>query len=152
MTFDLFSKSDFEQPSATYRPWTRWWWPGGAVEQDELIREIRLFAEKMFGGVEIQPFTAGIYPETLKNPDSPIYDYDSPAYYKKLVAVLEEAEKQGIQVDLTMGSGWPAGGSFVPIEDNVDTLVYGEATVYSGCKYACPAPDYALCLCHFLPG
>ena len=47
---------------------------------DELLREIRLFSETMFGGAEIQPFTAGINPETLHDHSSPIYDYASPDY------------------------------------------------------------------------
>lgn len=140
MIANLISKDNFQTPPALYRPWTRWWWPGGDVDRDELLREVRLLADICFGGVEIQPFTAGINPETLKDQTAAIYDYDSPAYYQKLLVVLEEAQKQGIQVDLTMGSGWPAGGPFVPVEDNVDTLLYGEATVTRAVDMPVPTP------------
>ena len=140
MTVEHISKTTFQIPPTSYRPWTRWWWPGGDVKSDELIREVRLFAEKFFGGVEIQPFTAGINPETIKDRTSAIYNYDSPEYYEKLLLVLEEAKRLGIQIDLTMGSGWPAGGPFVPLEDNVDTLLYGETTITRAVDMPVPAP------------
>ena len=136
----MISKSIFQTPPTVYRPWTRWWWPGGDVDHDELIREMRLFADTCLGGVEIQPFTAGINPQTLKDHSAAIYDYDSPAYYQKLLAVLEEAKALGLQVDLTMGTGWPAGGTFVPLEENVDTLLYGEATIARAVDMPVPAP------------
>jgi hypothetical protein len=144
-------KTNFHAPPVSYRPWTRWWWPGGAVELDELLREVRLFADTLFGGVEIQPFTAGINRQTINDPSSAIYDYDSPAYYEKLIAVLEEAKQQGLQIDLTMGSGWPAGGSFVPLEDNVDTLLYGEVTISRGVDMPVPAPIMPFAYAIFSP-
>jgi hypothetical protein len=106
-----------------YRPMVRWWWPGGDVEKEELLREIGLLADNMFRGAEIQPFVSGIDPKEIADPASPIHDYDSEAYYEKLVAVLEEAKKRGLTIDLTMGSGWHAGGTMVPLEDNIDTLI-----------------------------
>lgn len=133
-------KTDFQTPPMEYRPWTRWWWPGGDVELDELLREVRLFADTMFGGAEIQPFSSGINPKTKNDKSSPMYSYDSPEYYEKLVAVIEEAQQQGLKIDLTMGSGWPAGGSFVPREDNVDTLLYGEITISQAVNMPVPAP------------
>lgn len=130
----------FHNPPIKYRPWTRWWLPGGDIQLEELIREVNLFADTTFGGAEIQPFVAGINPKTLNDHSHPIYDYDSPEYYEKIVAVLEEAEKRGLQIDLTLGSGWPAGGTFVPLEDNVDTLVYGEMTINRAVDTPVPPP------------
>ncbi len=140
MNLDGISISEFRTPSPEYRPWTRWWWPGGDVELGELLREVKLLADTMFGGAEIQPFTAGMSQKTLNDPTSAVYDYDSPAYYEKLAAVIEEARKNSIQIDLTMGSGWPAGGKFVPLDDNVDTLLYGEMTVTRAVNMPVPAP------------
>ena len=140
MTAENFSKTTFQTPPAPYRPWTRWWWPGGDVELGELLREIDMFADTFFGGVEIQPFTAGMDPKTRDDHTAAIYDYDSPAYYTKLLAVLEAAKRRDLQVDLTMGSGWPPGGPFVPLEDNVDMLLYGEATVTRAVDMPVPPP------------
>lgn len=140
--------SAFQTPEAEWRPWTRWWWPGGDVELDELRREVRLFAAVGFGGAEIQPFVAGINRATINDPHARIHDYGSPAYYAKLAAVLEEARAQGLQIDLTLNTGWPAGGTFVPLDDNVDTLLYGEMTVTRAVIMPVPPPqmpfNYAL--------
>jgi alpha-L-rhamnosidase len=152
MNLDGILISEFRTPSAEYRPWTRWWWPGGDVEIGELRREVKLLADTMFGGAEIQPFTAGISQKTLNDPASAVYDYDSTAYYEKLVAVIEEAGKHGIQIDLTMGSGWPAGGKFVPLEDNVDTLLYGEVTVTRAVNMPVPTPIMPFAYALFTPG
>ena len=50
-----FSSQDFNNPSLSFAPFTRWWWPGNDVVEQELKREIKMFAENHFGGVEIQP-------------------------------------------------------------------------------------------------
>ncbi|MGI6706519.1 MAG: glycosyl hydrolase [Clostridia bacterium] len=138
---DLNLVHSFRDPGMDYRPMVRWWWPGGDVEKEELLREIGLLADNMFRGAEIQPFVSGIDPKEIADPASPIHDYDSKAYYEKLVAVLEEAKKRGLTIDLTMGSGWHAGGTMVPLEDNIDTLIYGEMTVEGELDMPVPAPD-----------
>jgi hypothetical protein len=140
MSNQFIAIGNFQEPPLEYRPWTRWWWPGGAVEHDELLREVQLFAHNFFGGAEIQPFVAGIKRETALDPNSGISSYGSPEYYQKLVAVLEAAQELGLQIDLTLGSGWPAGGTFVPLEDNVNTLLYGEITVTQAVNMPVPPP------------
>ena len=47
----------FAAPPQTDRPWVRWWWPGGAVDTEELDREIGLLDKSGFAGAEIQAFT-----------------------------------------------------------------------------------------------
>jgi hypothetical protein len=37
------------------RPWTRWWWLGSAVDEENLSRELEAIAAAGFGGVEITP-------------------------------------------------------------------------------------------------
>src|SRR5688500_7239878 len=37
------------------KPWTRWWWPGSAVDQASLTRQLEQFAAANIGGVEITP-------------------------------------------------------------------------------------------------
>jgi hypothetical protein len=39
----------------THKPWTRWWWPGSAVDKPNLSRELNAISELGFGGVEITP-------------------------------------------------------------------------------------------------
>ena len=89
-----FSLDDFRQPSATYAPFTRWWWPGGDVEPEELRRELQMFADHNFGGVEIQAF-ALVIPPPMESMGK-IMSFDTPSYYESLSVVMEEAERLGL--------------------------------------------------------
>ena len=50
-----FNPAVFQKPPQEFGPFARWWWPGNNVDTTELRREINLFADNDFGGVEIQP-------------------------------------------------------------------------------------------------
>jgi hypothetical protein len=53
-------RDNFLHPPISARPWVRWWWPGGAVEDGELRREVDLLEASGFAGAEIQAFNPGI--------------------------------------------------------------------------------------------
>ena len=39
------------------KPWTRWWWPGSAVDKASLTKQLEQIAAAGIGGVEITPLT-----------------------------------------------------------------------------------------------
>ena len=111
-------------------PFARWWWPGNDVTPAELRREIDLFADNDFGGVEIQPlnlFVPGNAAERAR-----IQSWDTPDFYTNVIAVMNEARKRGVTVDMTDGSGWPPGGPFLSPEDGLVTLQSAQADVPGG--------------------
>ena len=75
---DRFDPGQFQHPGKEFGPWTRWWWPGNDVDKEELKREIRLFAEQMFSGVEIQPFTMGLDPKAPAEESRRVYTPTEP--------------------------------------------------------------------------
>ena len=89
------------------RPWTRWWWFGSCLTEEEITRQLEVLRDAGFGGVEIQP----IYPPA-DPPVAPI-PYLSPDWMRMLGHALREARRLGMDVDLTMGSGWPWGGPWI---------------------------------------
>lgn len=96
-----------ERRARDARPWARWWWFGSCVTEPEIARQLARLRDAGFGGVEIQPIYAPAEP-----PVAPI-PYLSPAWMRMLEHALREAERLGMGVDLTMGSGWPWGGPWV---------------------------------------
>lgn len=94
-----------------YKPWTRWWWMGSAVDKENLTRELTEFAEAGLGGVEITPIYGA------KGYEERFIDFLSPKYIEMLAHTTAEAKRLGLAVDMATGTGWPFGGAFTPVED-----------------------------------
>jgi hypothetical protein len=93
---------------------TRWWWFGGAITPDEITRELTLMRAAGLRGVEIQP----VYPLEVDNPKRGIRNvrYFSQEWFDLLRHTARETRRLEMQCDLTLGSGWPYGGPFIPVE------------------------------------
>ena len=104
----------FRTPPDAAKPMTRWWWFGGAVTPAEITRELTFMRDAGLRGAEVQP----VYPVTVDDPARGIrhHRYYSPEWFDLLRHASHEARRLGLQLDLTLGSGWPYGGPFVPTE------------------------------------
>ena len=122
----------FKSPPKEARPWVRWWWPGGAVQDSELRREVDALDEAGFGGGEIQPFNPGV-PDLTPAERAAINDYATPSFFAHVGAALDEAKARSLRLDYTFGSAWPAGGGHV-ITPELALLELGvsSTTVQSG--------------------
>lgn len=135
-----FSIEEFRQPSVSYAPFIRWWWPGGDVEPEELRRELQMFADHHIGGVEIQAFALVIPPPMPRM--GKIMSFDTAPYYDNLSVVMEEALRLGLTVDLTHGSGWPASGSHISEAEENRSLQFGMTDIpAAGGKVTVPRPE-----------
>jgi hypothetical protein len=110
----------FEAPPADARPMMRWWWFGPAVEPDELARELQTMKAGGIGGVEIQP----VYPLALDDPPSGFRNdkFLSPEFLKMVGFAAETGRSLGMRVSITLGSGWPYGGAWVPVTESAGRL------------------------------
>jgi hypothetical protein len=91
---------------------TRWWWFGGAVTPEEITRELGFMKQAGLRGAEIQP----VYPVAVDDPARGIRHlrYFSDEWFAVLRHAVREARRLGLQLDFTLGSGWPYGGPFIP--------------------------------------
>lgn len=101
----------FHTPPEAAKPRFRWWWPGGAVDDAELRREIAIFANAGFGGAEIQAFNTGI-PDLTPNELAAVNQYATPRFFAHVRAASVAAAEHGLSLDYTFGSSWPSGGGF----------------------------------------
>ena len=107
-------------------PWSRWWWLGSAVDEQNLTRLLTQYQEAGIGGVEICPiYGARGYEEQFK-------DFLSPEWKAVLEHTLREGKRLNIGVDLTMGSGWPFGGPMVTESNASSGVVFKKLTFQNG--------------------
>lgn len=120
----------FELPPGDARPMMRWWWFGPAVEPDELERELQTMKAGGIGGVEIQP----VYPLALDDPQTGLLNmkFLSPEFLKMVDFAAETGRNLGMRVSITLGSGWPYGGAWVPVTESAGRLRVVAIPVSSG--------------------
>lgn len=136
----------FQNPSAGYRPFVRWWWNGDKVEKSELSRELRILKEAGIGGVEINPIK---FPARTEDMGKPSLRWLSNEWIDALQHTFAEAKSLGLTCDLIVGSGWPFGAEYLAGEERAQIVLIGtkklegkidyEASLFDLLKEADPA-------------
>jgi alpha-L-rhamnosidase len=103
--------------SNTAKPWTRWWWMGSGVDEAGIKKQLTQLAKAGFGGVEIVPIYGA------KGFESNYIKYLSLQWMKMLDYTVAQAKALGMGVYISVGTGWPIGGSHVTINDAASKLV-----------------------------
>jgi len=101
------------------RPLTRWWWFADTVQDADIRAQLRWLQANGFGGVEL----AFVYPYGGRA-DAPRRDYLGPEWAASVAYAQHCADSLGLHMDLTFGTLWPFGGSFVASRDGSKT--YGD--------------------------
>ena len=86
------------------KPWAYWWWMGNSVTPADITANLEKYSRAGLGGLHIIP----IYGE--KGDESNFIDFLSPKWMEILNHTLAEAERLGLGIDMTCGTGWPFGG------------------------------------------
>ena len=97
--------------TAQTRPWTYWWWMGSAVDKTNITRELERYHAAGLGGVHIIPIYGA------KGFEDKYIKYLSPEWMEMMGWTVSEANRLGMGVDLTTGTGWCFGGPQVTDED-----------------------------------
>lgn len=108
------------------KPWTRWWWMGNAVNDNDLTRQMELLSDANLGGVEITPiYGVGGYEDQF-------IDYLSPEWMERLKHAVSEGKRLNIGIDMATGTGWPFGGPWVSENEASKRLYYKTYQVTGG--------------------
>lgn len=114
------------------KPWTRWWWLGSAVDQSNLERELTLFGNSGFGGVEVTPIYGA------KGFESQYLSFLSPQWMDMLRVTTDKAGALGMGVDINLGTGWPFGGPQIKEKNAATKLVLDEFELKKGERLTFP--------------
>jgi len=104
---DLESDQIWPGIKTTHRPGTYWWWMGSAVDEKNITYNLENLCQAGIGGVTIVPIY-GVVGEEAR-----YIDYLTPRWMEMLDYTIREADRLGMWVDMTTGTGWPFGGAHV---------------------------------------
>ena len=98
----------------------RWWWLGSAVDKENLGWNLQEYAKHGIGAVEITPIYGVQGNETNNIP------YLSDEWMEMLRYTQQQCGRNGIELDMATGTGWPFGGPWVPLEESACKAVFVE--------------------------
>ena len=107
-------------PSARLRCY--WWWLNGHVTQESIDRDIREMKAKGYGGVLLVDANGANAGGNDPVPAGPTFG--SPAWTALFVHAVETAYKLGLEIILTITSGWDLGAPFIQPKDAVKVLTW----------------------------
>ena len=108
------------QPS-TSKPWAYWWWMGSAVTKEGIKQNLEEYAKAGFGGMHIIPIYG------VKGEEAKFLPFLSKQWMDMLDYTLQEAKRNNLGIDLTLGTGWPFGGKQVSVADGAQAFKVKEA-------------------------
>lgn len=119
LTADIVSAQNNPWPKTDMQshPWTRWWWPGSAVDNKNIDELLTKYQKAGFGGVEVTPIYGA------KGFESRYIDFLSPQWMQVLNNTVEKGKSLGIGVDMNTGTGWPFGGPQIAPKDAASKLI-----------------------------
>jgi len=121
-----FAQEGWPSITKEMKPWTRWWWMGSAVDKTNIARELQLFDNAGFGGVEVTPIYGA------KGYEARYIPYLSNSWMEMLAFTTEKAADLGLGVDMNLGTGWPFGGPQVTEQDAATKFFLDEVLLKAG--------------------
>lgn len=124
-----------KNPSSDARGYTRWWWYGCAVTREGIERQLLIMKNAGIGGVEIQI----LYSITQDDPEKGIRNipYFSPDFFEIVDFTCKKCAELDMKLDFTLGSSWPYGGPFVPLELAMQSAIPYQIDVHGPCEFNC---------------
>ena len=124
------SPYDWPEVKKESKTWTRWWWMGSAVDKKNISQSLIAFQKAGMGGVEIEPIYG------VKGQEENFIDFLSPKWIDMLDHTVRVADSLQMGVDLTLGTGWPWGGSDVSLVDAAKRLLVRKVQLKKGTLFS----------------
>ena len=127
-----------EQIPMELRPKVRYWLPGAAIKEEDLRAEIRMLAERGFGGIEVVVLQS-VPQDILLSEDC----WGGKNWEHMTDIIADETKKVGMSLDFAAGPGWPIASPAIKNADEPGALcelTYGYLALTGGTRYEGPLP------------
>lgn len=124
-------KANFKTPEAATGPRCWWWWLNSNVTKEAITRDLQAMHEKGFSGAMI--FDAGTelkWGPDDNPPNGPVFS--GPEWTELYLHALREAKRLGLELGLSIQSGWNLGGPDVTLDEKAKQITWSETTVEGG--------------------
>ncbi|MCA9426385.1 MAG: glycoside hydrolase, partial [Candidatus Omnitrophica bacterium] len=109
---------DWPKPKTENRPGCYWWWMGSAVDRENITWNLETMRDAGMGGASIVPIYG------VHGYEDRFIQFLSPEWVDMMSFASEEADRLGMWVDMTTGTGWPFGGPMISEEEADATVIY----------------------------
>ena len=134
----------FCDPPDESKIWAYWWWHNSMVTSEAITRDLVEMKDKGYGGAIIFDASSSSYNTIVKNKPGPAFGSDE---WKDLLAhTVSVADSLGIELSLSISSGWNLGGPQVLPSESQKKMVYSEIEVQGPSLYkdSLPVPVHRL--------
>jgi hypothetical protein len=130
--FAQISDKTFQNPPSEYGIRCWWWWLNGNVTKEAITRDLHEMKAKGFSGACI--FDAGGQNQRGNGdvPEGPLWG--SPAWRELYLHAINEADRLGLVMSLSIQSGWNLGGPDITPAEAAKQVVFSEIKVQGGTK------------------
>jgi hypothetical protein len=117
----------FVHPPDTARPWVYWFWLDGNITQEGITADLEAMHRAGLGGA-LWMWGGGVG-EGVKGP----VKFLGPQWWELMRHTVREADRLGLKLDLTAGSGWShTGGPWITPEHSMQCLELSQETRLKG--------------------
>ena len=127
---EALSEEMFLNPAPKYGPSCFWWWLNGNVTEASITRDLEAMSDKGFRGALI--FDAGGAEQRGNEPVPAGPMFGSPEWQKLFKYAVNEAARLGLELSLSIQSGWNLGGPDVAPQESAKLVTWTSVDVKGG--------------------
>jgi hypothetical protein len=131
-------RAGFINPPPSARLRCYWWWLNGHVTPESIDRDLTEMKAKGYGGALLVDANGANAEGNDAVPAGPTFG--SPEWTALYLHAAETAHKLGLEITLTITSGWDLGAPFIQPKDAVKVLTWSR-TLAGGTETVLPAPS-----------
>ncbi|HLP78671.1 MAG TPA: glycosyl hydrolase, partial [Candidatus Paceibacterota bacterium] len=131
-------ESGFANPPLDARTRAYWWWLNGNVTKESITRDLEEMKAKGWGGALICDAGGAEQDGNDRVPHGPTFF--TPEWRELYKHTLKEAHRLGLEMSLSIMSGWNLGGPDVTADDSAKKLVWSETVITGPTNFSAALP------------